>query len=47
MEIKESVKISQVNFLRRMDVRLNNTQHANLLSNLKKDLHIKSKNYLR
>jgi hypothetical protein len=47
LEIGESVKKEEVSFLRRMDTKLNANGNANLLINLKKDLRIKSQNYLR
>ncbi len=47
LEIKDSVNKSQISFLRRMDVKLNASKHANLLPNLKSDLQIKSRDYLK
>lgn len=33
--------------MRRMDTKLNADGHANLIANLKRDLHIQSHNYLK
>jgi hypothetical protein len=47
LDIRESVRQEEADFMRRMDSKLHNLGNANLLVNLKRDFRIKSQNYLR